>query len=132
MAYHVEWYKEPHVVFIKLSGKLTQEDLAGFSAGLIELARHVPDSAVHTLVDVAEVTATPPVNIVVQEIRQMMDAFPNRDMSAMYGASTLVRFLAEMLSRFTSLRIRLMDSREEAIAFLMDVVEAQNDERVDA
>ncbi len=129
MPYHVEWYQEPHIVFIKLSGKLTQEDVAGFGAEMIALTRHVPDIKVHSLIDVTEVEAIPPINIVVQEVRQLLAAYPNRDMSAMYGASTLVRFLAEMLLKLTPLRIKLLDTRAEAEAFLLDMVALTEQQR---
>lgn len=129
MPYHVEWYQEPHIVYVRLSGKVSQEDFAGFAAELIELTRHVPDIKVHSLIDVAEVQSIPPINIVVQEVRQMLAAYPNRDMSAMYGASTLVRFLAETLLKLTPLRIKLLDTREEAEKFILEMVALEQQHR---
>lgn len=122
MPYHVEWHKEPHIVYVKLSGKMTPEDVTGFGAELIELTRHVPEVKVHTLIDVTEIESIPPINSIVQEVRKVLAAYPNRDMSAMYGASTLVRFLAETLLKLTPLRIKLLDTKEEAEAFILQMV----------
>ncbi|MBN2472693.1 MAG: hypothetical protein JXN59_18355 [Anaerolineae bacterium] len=125
MPYQVEWYEEPHIVFVKLSGKLTQEDFAGFGAELIALTSKVPEINVHTLVDVSEAKAFPPINVVVQETREMLAQYPNRDMSTAYGASPLVRFIIEALLKLTPLRIKLLDTHEEAIAFIHQMIELE-------
>ena len=131
MAYHVEWYNAPHIVFVKFSGKLTEEDFAGFRADLIALVREVPESQVHTLLDVTEVQGFPTINVVVQQIRGLLEQFPNRNMSTAYGANALVRFIVETLLKFTSLRIRLFDTREDALVLINQLIAIEDSDQKD-
>lgn len=125
MPYQVEWLDKPYIVFIKLSGKLNEDDMRSFMEELVALAAEVPDVAVHSLVDASEIEHLPPINSVLADIRRMLKAFPNRSMSTMFGVSKLVRFMVEMLVKLTTLRIRIFDTHEEAEAFVREMVAAE-------
>lgn len=124
MPYHVEWYDKPHIVNVKLYGNLTEEETRGFADALIALAQEVPDARVHSIVDVTELTALPPITVLAAEMSRMLKAYPNRDMSTMYGVNTVVRYMVEMLVKLTPLRMRIFNTREEAEAFVRQMVTA--------
>ena len=59
------------------------------------------------------------------ELKRMMQRSPNRNVSTLYGVSTLVRFSLEVLMKITPMRFKVFPSREEALAFTDKMIESE-------
>ncbi len=124
MPCQVEWLDKPHIVFFKLSGDVTEDEFVGAIDQAIALANEVPDTAVHTLIEIdAQGPRTfPPLPVLSREIKRLLQESPNRDMSTVYGVSALVRYILELLMRVTPLRVKVFDTREEALSFIRQMI----------
>ncbi len=123
MSCETGWELEPHILYFKLSGKVTPEEYSATIDRTIALANSRPEAMVHTLIDACEVTQLPTVALLGREVRRVLTDSPNRGTSAVCGPSRVVRLMLEMLIKITSMRVQVFESRDEARQFLLDLAE---------
>jgi hypothetical protein len=88
----------------------------------IALAREVPETNVHTLVDAEAIQQLPSLPVMGREIRRLFAESPNRSTSTIFGVSRMVRFMLEMLMKITPLRMKVFDTRQDALDFIVQMV----------
>ena len=127
MPYKVEWWVEPRVIVESLWGEVSYEDLEGVVQDSMDLAESSPLERVHNLLDMSGVKTLPPN---VPRLAQIMasNSQSKLDHFAIYGANKLVRLMADLVGRVTPFHYRTFDTREEAEAYLQNVV--QRDEEL--
>ncbi len=125
MPYEVRWEQKPHIIFFKLAGMVGEEDAVNAIDQAIALAREVPETHVHTLVDAAEIQQLPSLSVLGREIRRLLAESPNRSTSTVFGVSRMVRFMLEMLMKVTPLRIKVFDTRQEALEFIQQMIASE-------
>ena len=125
MPCEVRWEAEPHIVFFKMLGVVTEAELTSAIDTQIDMALKHPDVLVHTLVDAGEIKQLPRLPVMGHELKRMMQESPNRNVSTLYGVSALIRFSLEVLMRITPMRIKIFPSREEALTFIHKMIELE-------
>jgi hypothetical protein len=123
MPFEARWLDEQPIIYVALSGSLTEEELTALVDTTISLAGSVPDRRVHTLMNATGLTNVPRLDVVSRAIRRVNESSPNRDMTAVYGLSKVMRYILELLLRMTPLRYKAFDSREGAERFLQEVLD---------
>jgi hypothetical protein len=125
MPYELRWESEPHIVFFKMIGDVTEAEMATAIDEMIAMAQKHPDSLVHTLLDTSELKHLPPMPAMGRELKRLMQSSPNRNVSTLYGVSPLIRFSLEVLMKITPLRMKIFPSREEALAFTYRMIDSE-------
>ena len=125
MPCEVRWESEPHIIFFKLIGVVTEAELTSAIDTQIDMALKHSDILVHTLVDAGEIKQLPRLPIMGRELKRMIQESPNRNVSTLHGVSTLVRFSLEVLMKITPMRLKVFPSREEALAFTHKMIESE-------
>ncbi len=125
MPYEVRWEQRPHIIYFKLAGIVSEADVMGAIDQAITLAQEVPETKVHTLVDPQEIERLPSLPVMGREIRRLLAESPNRGPSTIFGVSRLVRFMLEMLMKVTPLRVKVFDTRQEALEFIQQMIASE-------
>lgn len=125
MPYELRWESEPHIIFFKMIGVITEAEIAAAMDEMIAMAQAHPDVLVHTLIDASEIERLPPLPVMGRELKRMIQESPNRNVSTLYGVSPLVRFSLEILMKITPTRLKVFPTREEALVFTQKMVESE-------
>jgi hypothetical protein len=125
MPYEIRWEMEPHIIFFKMLGTLTEEETLTAMDTMITMAQAHPDVLVHTLIDAGEARQLPPLAVMGREMKRMLHESPNRNVSTLYGVTPLVRFTLEILMKITPLRVKVFETREDALEFTYRMVESE-------
>ncbi len=122
MPYEVRWEQKPHIRFLKLSGIVSEADFAAAVDQIIAMEREVPGHGIHSLIDAQDIQRLPPLLAMGREIRRLMAETTNDSPSTIYGVSRMVRYMMEMLMRVTPMRVRVFDTRQEALDFILQML----------
>lgn len=122
MPYTLEWLEKPHIVYLSLTGDVTEEEFSAWVDEAIAMADSVPGEMVHTLINLEGLTQFPSLAFLGHELKRLKVESPNRDMSTVYGAGRLTRYTLELIVRITPLRLRIFNSRTGALDFLHAMV----------
>ncbi len=127
MPYQLEWLDKPHIVYLWLTGDLTEAEFSGWVDEAIALAETVPDAKVHTLVNLEDLKRFPPLVFLARELKRLMTDSSNRDMSTVYGAGRLTRYTIELIVRVAPVRLKVFNTREDALGFIHDMVRLEQE-----
>lgn len=125
MPYEVRWEQKPRIRFFKLSGIVSEADFVAAVDQILVLEREVPEGGVHTLIDAEEIQQLPPLPVLSRETRRLLAESPNTSPSTIFGVSRLVRYILEMLMKITPMRIRVFDTRQEALEFILQMIRSE-------
>ena len=126
MPYEVRWEMEPHIISFRILGVITTEEVRTAMDAMIAMAQSYPDILVHTLIDTSDTRQLPPLTVMGREMQRMLRESPNRSVSTLYGVTPLVRFTLEVLMKITPLRVKVFETREDALEFTYRMVESES------
>jgi len=126
MPYEIRWEQKPHIRFFKLSGSVSESDFVAAVDQIIALEREVPGGEIYTLIDAGEIQQLPPLPVLSREIRRLLAEVPNRSPSTIFGVSRMVRYIIEMLRKITPMRLRVFETRQEALGFILQMIASEH------
>lgn len=122
MAYHIEWYQQNRIIFEKFFGTVTLEDVRNLTTQSSKMfAAGTP--LIHVIVDLSEVESFPKTLGVIKEAIKSRPSPDRIGWAIIFGTKNpIIRFFASVLAQVSSerLRVRLMDSLEESVAFVYE------------
>jgi len=98
--------------------------VAAFDQALA-LEREAPEVSIHTLIDAEDIEQLPPLPVLGREVRRLLATSPNRSPSTVFGVSRLARYMLEMLMKITPMRIRVFETRQEALDFILKMIASE-------
>lgn len=116
MAHQVYWIKEPQLLALEYTGRVTPDDLRSATTQALE---HVRQRQMDFLIDLSQtetegaqlIKASSEVSSFVALIRH-----PNARWFAMVGPNVVARFAIQMF--FRQAQVKIFATRDEAVAFL--------------
>jgi hypothetical protein len=119
MPFQVTWYHSDRVIYVRLEGLVTLEEISGATEKVIE---HVYQGTppVHVLSDLRDMHKFP-TNLV--DISRSVKPMDNTILgyTLIVGLNPVVRFLTSAISQFFKARYRTFNTPDEALAFLAEV-----------
>jgi hypothetical protein len=112
MPYDISWWKQDHVLYIRLYGVITLDDLEQVTQRSIEALRTTPN-VVHAITDTLEIETLP--NNIAALMRNMKpQRQPNSGYTIIVSGNKLVRFIANTLLQVLQMDIRLVTTLDDA------------------
>lgn len=121
MPYEFSWYIEGRVIFTRAYGVITLEDLRQGNARWTEILDNADAELIHSLVEMTDVEKYP------TSVFQMGDTqsylkHPKLGWVVAYGLKgTVVNFIISVLTQVSRAQIRVLESHDDAIAYLRKV-----------
>src|SRR5687767_1253747 len=120
LMYEVRWLHAPRIVLIHVWDELLLGEIRHGSKEVVRLLDE-GTAPVHVVVDVTQMTSFP---YSVSEINSAGDFFrhPNLRYLVVHGVkSPTVRIILQLLSAMSSFELRIIDTRHDALAILMEL-----------
>jgi hypothetical protein len=121
MPYTFEWLEKPHIAYLWLTGDLTEAEFSAFVDEAIAMIASVPETKIRTLINLEGLKKFPSLAFLARELKRLM-ANSNRAMSTVYGVGRLTRYVLELIVRVSPIRLKIFDTREEALGFIHDLI----------
>jgi hypothetical protein len=122
MPVSVSWYLENRVVYVKLIGNVTPDEISSTSTEFIALVEQSSAPLVHAIHDATELDSLPKSLKVVVDAIQNGYGHPRLGWSVAFGVgSDFLRFVGEMTGRIFRIRYHIVQSKTEALAWLENV-----------
>jgi hypothetical protein len=118
MAHVISWYLDKRIVLVQYSGTLTSTEL---QTAIPETFRMM-DGGIPPLYMVIDVSAVEKFPMNLGELKRFTEAkHPSLSWVGMVGMNPLARFIISALSQFADLKIRPVNTVEEAVAYFSDI-----------
>jgi hypothetical protein len=115
MPYQMEWLHEGRIIFARVWGSLTVEDARTASIEYYQyIEKGIPP--IHSIFDVREVTKFP--NLLQLRSAMTSSLSPREGWMMIAGGNPALRFIASVLMQLLNYRFRMVETKEEAVAFL--------------
>lgn len=120
MAYTVDWYLEKRILMARLWGDTTDNDFPSLGETLATLLNTGDDPYVHCIIDMLEIDRAPTRLAELQQAMNPMLAHPLLGWSLPLINDPTQRYLCTMLAQMYKVRWREMETKNEAINFLIE------------
>lgn len=122
MPIETTWLVEGRIINARLSGEVTPDDIRQSAAQVVQMIDSSDAELVHALHDATDVQSLP---LRMIELRQAVKAaynHPNLGWTVAFQVdSAVMRFLGNMTSSIFSIRYKIVDTREDALAWLQEM-----------
>lgn len=122
MAINVTWLIEGHVLYNRIEGMLTTEELRAGSAQMRQMLDQGEHKLVHALFDLTRAQGVPLQISTISEITQPFLTHPNTGWIIAFGTQNgMIRMISSIVSQTFRTRFRFYPEREEAIHMLQSL-----------
>jgi len=122
MAITVDWLNEGNIISLTFTDEITIDELAIATNQAVALIDSVATPLVHSIIDGTQVTKYPHNILQLREASKLSFNHPRYGWLMIYGAPDgLSSFFVNMVTSFFRVRVRMVDTLDEAIDFLKSV-----------
>jgi len=125
MPTQTTWLIANHLIFSEFMNEISIEELASATDTIVEMIDSCDTILVHTLIDATTLTKYPQNIINLRKASQDSFSHPRFGWLVIYGAQDqLSMFFVNIVTSFFKVRLKMVDTREEAIGFLKNIEQA--------
>jgi len=118
MSIETSWLVENEVMVVKMSGTLTLDDMRKGTVTSLDALEHAT-SKVHQIIDLSEVKSLPNNIAEFGKLAQPANEHPMMGWVIVHGIQNkLIKFIATMTGHVSKTKLKVVDSRQEAIDVL--------------
>ncbi len=118
MPYEMSWLVEKRVIYARMYGHMTSEELTAYYQSMLTHAR-VSELLLHTLTDTTDITR---IDMGLRDLQNMSFAgIRNLGWAVFISPSKINRFFASVITQLSKKRGRQFATLEEGLKFLQDI-----------
>ncbi len=118
MAYELSWYHEQRVIYVRIWGDLTLDELRHYNTEVYDKLDHGV-SPVHLILDVTDMKQFPPSLTALKSTAHYL-SHPNLGRNVMIGGPMLAQSFARITAQLLKLDFRTTRTMREALSLLKD------------
>lgn len=122
MPYTLDWHTPNIIIFAKMTGKYTEEEMFACNESIRDNYLAVGEAPVHLIIDITEITEYPRNLGVIQKASNIFQNHPSMGWMLLVGFSNpLTRFITNINLQIFGMHFRFSGTMEEALTALSKI-----------